>query len=184
MHISAWHGPPSDVLGHPVPIQQFVVRTDHVVVALQQLVAFPEGCAFSVQVAVRRGSLDASVWRELIESGTGGDPRDTSADTGPEFGVCFADGSKATTADRTVRSRVQPASLLIETDSQTSSNDQLYTSDRRLWLWPLPSSGPFEFVVEWQRMGIDATSTTLDGSAVVSAAEQAQPYWPATPSTY
>ncbi|WP_438295864.1 hypothetical protein [Streptomyces sp. HUAS TT7] len=183
MHISAWHGPPSDVLGHPVPIQRFAARTDHVVVALQQVVAFPEGCAFSVQVAVRRGSLDASAWRELLESGTGRDPRDTSADTGPEFGVCFPDGSKTTTAGRTVRSRVQPASgpespLLIESDSQTSSNDQLYTSDRRLWLWPLPPSGPFEFVVEWQHMGIDATSTTLDGSAVLSAAEQAQPYWP------
>jgi len=68
--------------------------------------------------------------------------------------------------------------MLIEVGSGSTSTDRLYQGDRQLWLWPLPPPGPFEFVVEWQGVGIATTATTLDGSAIAQAAEQARPYWP------
>ncbi len=67
--------------------------------------------------------------------------------------------------------------MLIDAGGGSSNDDCFYQSDRRLWLWPLPPPGPFEFVIEWHSMGIDTTPTTLDGSAIVVGAEQALPYW-------
>jgi hypothetical protein len=57
-----WKGPPSDILGCAVPIQQFVARTDSAVVALPHAIAFREGCILNLDVAVQRGSLDKSAW--------------------------------------------------------------------------------------------------------------------------
>ena len=70
--------------------------------------------------------------------------------------------------------------MLVETESGSSSSDQLYHNDLGLWLWPLPPPGSFEFVVEWQAMGIGITSATLEGGTIIRAAEHAIPYWPAS----
>lgn len=171
-----------DVLGHAVPIQQFVARTDHTVVALQYVIAFPEGCILTLRLAVRRGSLDDSAWEGVLGRHLGGDPDLTATEGGLKFGVRFPDGSRATTVEHAFRGWAHPSDrperpMLVEAGSDSSSNDQYYDSHQRLWLWPLPPSGPFEFVVEWQSMGLDLTSTTLDGSAVVRAADHALPFW-------
>lgn len=183
MNPAAWQGPPTDILGHPASIQQFVARTDHAVVALQQVIAFPEGCSLTLHVAVRRGPLDDLAWKGLLGSHASGDPDLAPIDADLKLGVRFPDGSRATTVDNAFRGWAHPTDrpeppMLIEADSGSTSNDRFYQSDRRLWLWPLPPPGPFEFVIEWQSMGIDTTATTLDGSAIVRAAKQALPYWP------
>ncbi|GIH94122.1 hypothetical protein ACFFMN_25610 [Planobispora siamensis] len=185
MNAAAWQGPPSDILGHSAPIQQFVARSDHAVLALQHVIAFPEGCSLFLHLAVRRGSLDTAAWRGVCESygGYGAGPDLTATDTGLKFGVRFPDGSTATTVDNAFHGwghptdRPQPP-MLVEASGGSSYDDRFYEGDRRLWLWPLPPPGPFEFVVEWQSLGIDTTATALDGSAIVHAAEQALPYWP------
>lgn len=183
MSATAWQGPPRDILGHAVPVQQFVARTDHTVIALQHVIAFPEGCNITLHTAVRRGSLDEAAWNRLVESDYGGYPTATRAEGNLKFGVRFPDGSRATTVDHPFHGWTPPTDrpeppMLIEAGGGSSSSDQSYDSDRQLWLWPLPPPGPFEFVMEWQSMGIDITSVTLDGSAIVRAAEQALPYWP------
>jgi len=183
MNAAAWQGPPSDILGHPAPIQQFVARTDHAVVALQHVIAFPEGCSLTLHLAVRRGSLDESAWNGLLGSHANGNLDLTPTDADLKFGVRFPDGSKATTVDNAFRGWAHPTDrpvppMLLETESGSTLTDRFYQSDRRLWLWPLPPPGPFEFVIEWQGTGIDTTTATLDGSAIVRAAEQALPYWP------
>jgi hypothetical protein len=184
VNTAAWQGPPSDILGYPAPIQQFVVRTNHVVVALQQVIAFREGCSFHLHVAVRRDSMDEAAWKDLCEShamGWGLHPKPTDADL--KLGVRFPDGSKATTVDNAFRGWRHPAHrpeapALNEVTNTANSSDQFYRSDRQFWLWPLPQPGPFEFVIEWRKMGVDITSTTVDGSAIVEAAERALRYWP------
>ena len=183
MNTAAWQGPPSDILGSPVPIRQFVARTDNAVVALQHVIAFPEGCILSLHIAVRRGSLDEPAWERLHGSHAGGDHHVTPTDADLKFGVRFPDGSKATTVGNAFRGWADPTDrpeppMLSEAGGGSASDDRFYQSDRRLWLWPLPPPGPFEFVIEWQGMGIDTTAATLDGSAIVRAAEQALPYWP------
>jgi hypothetical protein len=181
METTSWQGPPTEVLGQAMPIQRFVARTDHAVVALHYVVAFPEGCVLTLRLAVRRGSLDDSAWQGVLGSHYGHDDR-TATDGGLKFGVRFSDGSRATTVEHAFRGwapvsdRPQPP-MLVEAGSDSSSNDQYFDSHQRLWLWPLPPPGPFEFVVQWQSMGLDLTSTTLDGSAVLRAADHALPFW-------
>ncbi|GAA4258414.1 hypothetical protein [Dactylosporangium darangshiense] len=183
MNAAAWQGPPSGILGSPVPIQQFVARTAHAVVALQHVIAFREGCTLNLHLAARRGTLEESAWERLLGSLTGQHPYVTPADAALKFGVRFPDGSKATTIANAFRGWAHPTDrpdppMLVETGSGSSSSDRSYEGDQQLWLWPLPPPEPFEFVIEWQSMGIDTTAITLDGSAIARAAEQALPYWP------
>jgi hypothetical protein len=182
MDTASWQGPPTDVLGQAVPIQQFVVRTRDLVVALQHVVAFPEGCVLTLHLAVRRGPLDDSAWEGLLESHSGADPGRTATGEGLKVGVRFPDGSTATTVEHPFPGWAHPADrpeppMLIEAGGGSSSNDQYYDSQQRLWLWPLPPPVPFELVVEWRHMGVDRTSSTLDGGAIVRAARFALPFW-------
>ena len=180
---NAWHGPPTDILGCAVPVQQFVARTDHTIVALQQVIAFPEGCILSVHLAVKRGPLDESAWNDLVTSHSRRYLEVTRPGDDLKFGVRFPDGSRATILDHAFRGWAHPTDrpeppMLIEAGGGSSGGDQFYERRWRLWLWPLPPPGSFEFVVEWHNMGIDTTSVQLDGSAIVRAAERALPYWP------
>ncbi|WP_370947042.1 hypothetical protein AB5J62_05670 [Amycolatopsis sp. cg5] len=159
-----------------------MVRTSDTVVALQHVLAFPEGCVFAVQVAVRRGAADEPTWKALTDrhSTRGFPPEPTEVDM--KFGVRFPDGSNATTVGNAVGGWATPAERppaprLVEAGGGYSSDDRHYQGDQSLWLWPLPPPGPFEFVIEWRNWGIDATATTLDGSAIRHAADQARPYW-------
>ena len=180
---NAWRGPPKDILGCAVPVQQFVARTDHIVVALQQVVAFPEGCVLSLHVAVQRGSLDESTWNGLVTSHSRRYPEFPQPGDDLKFGVRFPDGSRDTTVGHAFPGWAHPTDrpeppMLVEAGSQSSGGDLFYQRHWRLWLWPLPPLDSFEFVIEWHSMGIDMTSIQLDGSAIVRAAERAQPYWP------
>jgi hypothetical protein len=183
MNATAWQEPPREILGYTVPIQQFVARTDHAVVALQHAISFQEGCVLNLHVAVQHGSLNESTWNGLVEGSFGRDPEFTRTEADLKFGVRFPDGSRATTVDHAFRGWAHPTDrpeppMLIEAGAESSGSDQFYQSYRRLWLWPLPPPGPFEFVIKWQGMGIGPASIQLDGSAIIRAAEQALPYWP------
>lgn len=182
MESPSWLGPPRDVLGHVVPVQQLVARTEHTVIALHHVVAFPQGCVLALRLALRRGSLDDSAWESVVGNHPEYVPDSTATEEGLKFGVRFPDGSKATTVEHAFRGWAPPSDkperpMLVEAGSDSSSNDQYYDSHQRLWLWPLPPPDPFEFVVEWQSMGLALTSTTLDGEAVVRAADRAMPFW-------
>lgn len=146
--------PPEDVLGCPVPIARFVARTPLAVVALQHVVAYPGGCSLHLHLSVRRGSLDAVTWKGIDASHAGGFPG--AADDGLQFRV--SEGS------------------LVEIGGGASYDDRRYRGDRQLWLSPLPA-GPFEFSVEWRKVGLARTATTIDGRAITEAAARAEPYW-------
>jgi hypothetical protein len=175
MDAASWSAPPTDVLGHTVPIQQFVARTERAVVALEQVVAFSEGCVLTLHLAVRRGALDHKAWERVVESHHGAEP-------GLKFGVHFPDGSRATTVEHPFRGWAHPTDqpqrpMLVEAGSESSSNEHNYHCHQSLWLWPLPPPVAFELVVEWQTLGISQTSATIDGSAVLRAAQHATRFW-------
>lgn len=172
MNPAAWDGPPADVLGHAAPVQQFVVRTEVAVVALQQVIAFPPGCSLMLHIAVRRRTLPRPVWEGLV---TGGSTF--------KAGVRFPDGARATTVGNAFEGWAPPTDrpeppMLVDVGGGSAGDDRFYRGDRQLWLWPLPPPVPFEFVIEWQDVGIATTAATLDGAAIARAAERAAPYWP------
>ena len=168
MESAPWSGPPADMLGGAAPIQRFVVRTDQAVVALHHVIAFPTGCTFDVQVAVRRGPLDDSAWQAVV--GTHG-PGPWPSGSDLKFSVRLPDTDS-------LADNPPEAPRLFEVSSEAGHDARHYESKRRLWLWPLPPACPFEFVVEWHQVGLAPTATTVDGAAVVRAAELAEPYWP------
>jgi hypothetical protein len=152
------------------------------VVALEHVVAFPEGCTLTLHLAIRRAALDDSAWEGVVGSHYGAEPGPTANEGGLKFGVRFPDGSKATTVEHPFRGWAHPTDkpeppMLVEAGSESSSNEQTFRGHQRLWLWPLPPPVVFELVVEWRNIGIDQTSATIDGSAVVRAAQHAAPFW-------
>jgi hypothetical protein len=169
MSAAPWQGPPADVLGGVVPIQRFVTRTEHAVVALLGVIAFPQGCAFDVQVAARRGSLDDGTWSNVV--GQGFEAWPAGAD------LTFTVRTPGVAEDP-LAGNPPEAPRLFQLGHEASHGAGAYESRRRLWLWPLPPARPFEFVVEWQQLGIAPTVTTIDGADVVRAAGRAEPYWP------
>jgi hypothetical protein len=48
----------------------------------------------------------------------------------------------------------------------------------RWWAWPLPPSGPLEFVCEWPMFGITETRTGLDAQLILTAARRSIRLWP------
>jgi hypothetical protein len=177
MDNTGWEGQPRDILGRPAAVEQFVVRSEHAVVALRQVVAFPSGCLLGLVLAARRGSLPERVWDGLVGS------FHELTEAGLRLGVRYPGGAKATTVRSAFPGWAYPTDrpeppMLVEAGGGSSSDDSDYRGDRELWLWPLPPPGPFEFVVEWPAMGIDLTATTLDGDAITRAAERSEPYWP------
>jgi hypothetical protein len=89
MNATAWKRPPTDILGSVVPIQQFLARTDRVIVALDHAVAFPQGCALNLHVVARRGSSDELAWRSLVQGAMRRDLELTGLDADLKFGVRF-----------------------------------------------------------------------------------------------
>jgi hypothetical protein len=181
MDNTSWQGPPADVLGQLVPIQQIVARTERALIALHYATAFPQGCLLTLRLVAQRGPLDQAAWESALGSHFGREPQLTPADGGLKLGVRFPDGSRVTTVEHAFAGWAPPSDeprppMLVSTDGHASSSDRRYDSEQQLWLWPLPPSGPFELVVEWRTMGLELTSVTVDGGAVVRAAEQALPF--------
>ena len=48
----------------------------------------------------------------------------------------------------------------------------------QVWLWPLPPAGPVEVFCRWDDRGIPETATSVDLTAVVVAAADAEELWP------
>ncbi|GAA3420253.1 hypothetical protein [Streptosporangium vulgare] len=184
---SPWSVPPSSEIGAVLAVDRMVARGTNVVVLLPTIRVFSTGCLLEVEVVSRQGDLSAEDWRYVQMAATPfgqadgrGGPRDSLL----RMGVRFADGTKATTLDRT-RSRRrssgdQPSGPVLSWSPTGDGmrGNELAFSHFGLWLWPLPPAEDFEFAVEWPLGGIELTFVELDGAAIVSAAGRSARYWP------
>lgn len=170
--------PPTGSLGYSVPVQ-FVAKSARAAVALQNILAFHEGCLFTLRLMVRRGSLDTSSWNEFCETAHEGDARSTPAGGTLRFRVHFDDGSHTETAQRPWHGTTDlpKLPLLAEVNGEFASDDQALHGHLTVWLCPLPPSALFRFEIEWQEMGLETASTVLDGSAIAHAADHATQLW-------
>ncbi len=48
----------------------------------------------------------------------------------------------------------------------------------RWWAWPLPPSGPLEFICQWPRLGTGETRVGIHGQLILDAARQSVKLWP------
>jgi hypothetical protein len=50
--------------------------------------------------------------------------------------------------------------------------------DSRWWAWPLPPSGPLEFICQWPTLGTGETRVGIDAQLILDAARQSVQLWP------
>ena len=117
-----WFGPPETVLGVAVATHRVLARTDTVVIALVGLTAYPTGCTFDLDLAVRRTDQDMAVWEAWQAAVFEGHhaarrvlPPGAVPDELLRCGVQLADGSVATNVGQrpSESAQVEPSLLAV-----------------------------------------------------------------------
>ncbi len=175
----AWLNPPGDVLPGIVPVELLLGRSDLAAVMLTGLRAFPTGVAMTMHVHTRGRLPRFSLHDELFDG-----PFDHNQDEAWQrdrlkWGFEYADGRRATNLGPwpDLGSTDQPPDHPVLMGGGGGGDG--HTADRDYWLWPLPPAGPLMVVCEWLQLGIERTSSRLEGAAVVAAAARARAVWPA-----
>jgi len=162
-----WYGPPQMVGGY-VTGPLLISRSDRVVVAVRQVLAFPAGVEAEVEAHARG-------------------PRPAGPPPGPlhppehslRFRVQFPDGRQAAQDDEAgLRSGRGPTLVVSSSESSSGGPDDGEDIRMTLWIWPLPPPGPVIVACSWPSRGLGEASVVLDATAIRAAASQAQPFWP------
>jgi hypothetical protein len=170
-----WMGPPRRVPA-VVPIERVVARTDEVGIYLSSFSVYPTGFEFEVFVVAK------DEWSDLDPFQF--DHRYRAQDTGEippgqlRLGFQFADGIKVTNTnsrfDWDGEFGSSPKSPVMSGGRGSSGDGQW---QHVFWIWPVPPSGPLEFVCEWPEVEIQ-TRSELDAAAIIEAASRAQAIFP------
>lgn len=170
----------------PEPVEDptapwIVARSDHAAVVISRLRAYPVGVEMAVvgclrgSEAVRAHGAHRHLGRGWPSFGTGPLP-----DEHLRIGVAWPDGGRATNIDGpgpVLADRTEPTHGL---DGGAVSSSGSVTSFE-FWLWPVPTSGHLEVVVEWPAFGVLETRSVLDGDLLRAAAGRARPVWEGDP---
>ncbi|WP_205698583.1 hypothetical protein [Conexibacter sp. SYSU D00693] len=158
-----WAGAARGVLGSVVPLDLVLARTSRVAVVVSHLRVFPNGCTIPVEVQTAPGV-------ELPDEGPFWGRRDLEPEV-LRFGVELADGSRATTVDRSRMWDDDPPTGPVLSPGGGDGGGGTWRL--RLWLWPLPPPGRFELVCAWPSEGIALTRAAVDTQLVHAAAQRA-----------
>jgi hypothetical protein len=148
------------MLGGHVAGPRLIAQEPNLVVAIRQILAYPNGVEIDVEAHAHGPSADGATL---------------------SFGVRFADGTEVVQDDEYwLRSGRGPTLMVSKSERGSGGPDNHEDALLSLWLWPLPPPGPLTLTCSWQRRGLEA-STALDGDAIRVAAGQAVPFWPEKP---
>jgi len=159
--------PPDDVLAAIVPIGQFLIRAERMIVALSHLSVYPNGCMLDVRGNARGPAVAFDVFERMV----------FEARFGAEITAVMDDEDPWRR-----RSRGEPALVLMQygqegNRGELSPGDRRVDSTLRLWLYPLPPPEPGTLSIVSPDLGSGPASCPLDGRAIVAASTQARPYW-------
>ena len=160
-----WHMPPPMVGGQALgPV--VIARSDRGVLIVRHVLAFPTGVVIEVE-AHGRGTYDSTSFRDPTARALW-------------FSVRFDDGRETDLDDDFgLRDGQGPMLHAYATESSGGGPDAAEDIQMKLWLWPLPPPGPVTLTCSWGRVGISGAELVLDGDSLRSAAEHAEPFWPA-----
>lgn len=160
--------PPRMIGGH-VTGPVFISRSDRVVVAVRQVLAYPAGVEIEVEAHGRGPSGPETPPESDLYGGS----------EHPRFRLRLADGTVVVQDDDSgLRSGRGP--MLVRSRAEGSSGGPDNSEDVRLslWLWPLPPSGSLALTCSWPHRGLQDASIVLDAAAIRAAADRARPFWP------
>jgi hypothetical protein len=162
--------PPENEIPVAVPVDTVLARTGGAVIALIAVRAYTTGVAFDLAVRVR-------AWPDSTRHGLSELVFDHDRTGGRLLlGVELSDGSRASNLEFR---GPQPDSTGIVFQPSGGSGGHL-SVDQSWWLSPLPPEGPLRFVVSCAGLGIEETTTELDGTALHRAADRVVTLWPWT----
>jgi hypothetical protein len=159
--------PPDDVLAAIVPVGQFLIRAERMIVALSHLSVYPNGCMLDVRGNARGRDVAFDVFEHMV------------------FEARFGAEITARLHDKTAprwRPDGKPALALMQFSQEgdigeLSPEDRRVDSTLRLWLYPLPPPEPGTLSIVSPDLGSGPARCPLDGRAIVAASTDARPYW-------
>lgn len=127
-----WYMPPQMIGGY-VTGPVLIGRSDGLVVAVRQVLAYPVGVEAEVEAHARRSSAGGA---------PPPGPVDLTGHPQLRFGVRFADGRSVVQDDETwLRSGRGPMLVISGSESSSGGPDDREDVRLTLWIWPLPPPG-------------------------------------------
>ncbi len=158
-----WLAPPENIEPGKVYVDLILASTEAVELSIVLLKVFPTGISFELKSAGCVSEHPLFAGPPLFDGGLG-------------FGVLFSDGTAAIAHARAPRRPLlqRPGAPVLRIVSGSGGGGRCTT---QFWLWPLPTSGPLEFVCEWAREGIPETRSRIDATDIKAAAARARELW-------
>jgi hypothetical protein len=163
-----WNPPEAELPGI-VPIDTLHFdRSEQAAVAIIGISAYARGFEFFLARRIRPGTpgLDQDPTPDMVRRRRR-EPEDFPVS------VQFSDGRTAISGRP--RGDSEPTGPLLQSrGGGGTSHSQLL----RWWVWPLPPSGPLEFICQWPVSGIGETRIGIDGQLILDAARRSVQLWP------
>jgi hypothetical protein len=163
-----WDPPETEFPGI-VPIDTLLfARSERNAIAITGLWAYTRGFEFSVTRLIRPGTPG---WDEDPAPGA---PSDRFA--GPlsfEISLQLADGRTVIGGRRHGDS--EPTGPILRPHGGGGTS---HYQEHRWWAWPLPPSGPLEFVCPWPKFENSETRVSIDAGLILDAARRSVQIWP------
>ena len=163
-----WNPPEAELPGI-VPIDTLHFdRSEQAAVAIIGIVAYARGFEFFLARRIRPGTpgLDEDPTPEMLRR------RRREPEDFP-ISVQFSDGRTAISGRP--RDDLEPTGPILQSrGGGGTSHSQLL----RWWAWPLPPTGPLEFICQWPVYGIGETRVGLDAQLILDAARRSIQLWP------
>ena len=159
--------PPENEIPVVLPVGRLLARGPDAAIAVTRLQVYSTGLLLDLVVRVRPGAIPTADLHSMLWREAAGPP-------GLLIGLELADGTRLDN-----HRRQAPTDGPVFNPQGGSGNE--HSVDQSWWLHPLPPEGPIRLVARCTALGIDETSTEIDGTDVRRAAGQVVELWPWTP---
>jgi len=161
------------MIGAHVAGPMIITRSAQAVVALRQVLAYPNGMELDVEAHGRGTSVD-------LPKRMDNDSLVRMSEDRPYFSIRFADDQTAEEdKDLAKPKRDREPTIRAVRSGHSRGVGGSRDEDIRLTLWisPLPPSGQVTITCTWPRVGIEQVSVLLDGDQILVAAKRAEPLY-------
>jgi hypothetical protein len=155
-----------------VPLRLVLARTDKLVIALIEVVAYSTGFTLRLSLRVHPEATDFDPHQVMMQ--LHGGPMGAS-DERLRFGVEFADGRKATNLGPRRPPGDEPPAISLSPQGGGGGGGRSWASG--YWVYPLPPPGPLTLAVSWPAHAVAEQTHELDASPIAEAGADSVVLW-------